>query len=112
MPKLVEILRATFPTIRTIAILFNPTNPANREIMSTEISAQAGSIGVTLRPVEFKGADELEATFAALGRQPPEALVVVSDAALYDLRERISALALRHRLPTLLTFVSLPTLAP
>src|SRR6478672_13318164 len=32
MPKLVEILRATFPTIRMIAILFNPTNPANREM--------------------------------------------------------------------------------
>src|SRR6478672_5119494 len=32
MPKLVEVLRATFPTIRMIAILFNPTNPANREM--------------------------------------------------------------------------------
>ena len=101
MPKLVEILRVTFPTIRTIAILFNPTNPANREMMSKEIPAQASSIGVTLRPIEFRGAKELDATFAALGQQPPDALVVMSDAALYDLRERISALALRHRLPTI-----------
>lgn len=101
MPKLVEMLRATFPTIKAIAILFNPTNPANREMMSKEIPAQASSIGVTLRPVEFRGAKELDATFAALGQQPPEALVVMSDAALYDLRERISALALRHRLPTI-----------
>src|SRR4051812_47123755 len=99
MPKLVEILRSALPTIKVIAILFNPTNPANRELMSKEIPAQAGSIGVTIRPVEFRGAAELEATFTALERQRPEALVVVSDAALYDLRERISALALRHRLP-------------
>jgi putative ABC transport system substrate-binding protein len=101
MPKLVEVLRATFPTIKTIAILFNPTNPANRELMSKQIPAQASSIGVTLRPVEFRGAKELDATFAALGQQSPEALVVMSDAALYDLRERISALALRYRLPTI-----------
>src|SRR5215475_3314854 len=101
MPKLVEILRAALPTINLIAILFNPTNPANRELMSREIPAQASSIGVTIRPVEFKGAGELDATFAALAQQPPEALVVMSDAALYDLRERISALALRHRLPTI-----------
>jgi putative ABC transport system substrate-binding protein len=101
MPKLVEILRATFPTIKNIAILFNPSNPANRELMSKQIPAQASSIGVTLRPVEFRGAKELDATFAALGQHPPEALVVMSDAALYDLRERISALALRHRLPTI-----------
>lgn len=101
MPKLVEILRTTFPTIRMIAILFNPNNPANREMMSKEIPAQASSIGVTIRPVEFRGAKELDAIFAALGQQPPEALVIMSDAALYDLRERISALALRHRLPTI-----------
>ena len=101
MPKLVEILRTTFPTIRMIAILFNPNNPANREMMSKEIPVQASSIGVTIRPVEFRGAKELDATFAALGQQPPEALVIMSDAALYDLRERISALALRHRLATI-----------
>ena len=101
MPKLVEILRTTFPTIRIIAILFNPNNPANREMMSKEIPAQASSIGVTIRPVEFRSAKELDATFAALGQQPPEALVIMSDAALYDLRERISALALRHRLATI-----------
>jgi putative ABC transport system substrate-binding protein len=56
---------------------------------------------VTVLPVEFRSAGELDATFAALAQQPPEALVVMSDAALYDLREPISALALRHRLPTI-----------
>jgi len=100
MPKLVEILRATFPAIKVIAILFNPANPANREL-SKAMPAQASSIGVTVRPVEFRSAGELDATFAALAQQRPEALVVMSDAALYDLREPISALALRHRLPTI-----------
>ena len=38
MPKLVEILRAAFPLIRNIAILFNPTNPANRELVSQKLS--------------------------------------------------------------------------
>jgi putative ABC transport system substrate-binding protein len=98
MPKLVEILRAAFPTIRVIAILFNPANPANREL-SKALPAQSNSIGVTIRPVEFRGVGELDATFATLAQQPPDALVVMSDAALYDLREPISALALRHRLP-------------
>jgi putative ABC transport system substrate-binding protein len=66
--------------------------------------AQASSIGMTIRPVEFKGVGELDATFAALAQQQPEALVVMSDAALYDLREPISALALSHRLP-IITYV-------
>jgi putative tryptophan/tyrosine transport system substrate-binding protein len=100
MPKLVEILRSTFPAIRDIAVLFNPANPANREL-SKATPAQAGSIGVTVRLVEFTTAGELNATFAALARQPPEALVIMSDAALYDLREPISALGLKHRFPTI-----------
>ena len=112
MPKLVEMLRATFPTIKAIAILFNPTNPANRKMMSKEIPAQASSIGVTLRPVEFPGAKELDATFAALGQQPPEALVVMSDAALYDLREPFPHWHLGIGFRQSRTFLSLPTLAP
>jgi putative tryptophan/tyrosine transport system substrate-binding protein len=54
-----------------------------------------------LSRAEFRGAGELDATFAPLTQQPPEALVVMSDAALYDLREPISALALKHRLPAI-----------
>lgn len=103
MPKLVEILRATFPKIKVIAVLFNPANSANRELAKA-MPAQVSSIGMTVRPVEFKGVGELDATFAALAPQQPEALVVMSDAALYDLREPISALALSHRLP-IITYV-------
>jgi putative ABC transport system substrate-binding protein len=100
MPKLVEILRATFPKIEVIALLFNPANPGNREL-SKGIPTQVSSMGVTLRLVEFMSAGELDATFSNLAQQRPEALVVMSDAALYDLRELISSLALRHRLPTI-----------
>jgi putative ABC transport system substrate-binding protein len=100
MPRLIQLLRAILPSVRVVAILFNPANPANREIVE-RLMAQAGSIGVTVRPVEFRSAGALEATFAALAGQPPEALVVMSDAAVYDLRGPISALALRHRLPTI-----------
>jgi putative tryptophan/tyrosine transport system substrate-binding protein len=101
MPKLVEILRTTLPKIRVVGILFNPSNPANRQLMSKEFPVQADLMDVTIRPIEFRGVGELDATFAALAQHPPEALVVMSDAALYDLRERISALALRHRIPTI-----------
>ena len=100
MPKLVEILRGTFPAIRDITVLFNPANPANREL-SKAMPAQADAIGVTVRLVEFTKVDGLDATFAALARKSSQAVVVMSDAALYDLRERISALALKHRLPTI-----------
>lgn len=98
MPKLIEILRIGFPTIEVVAVLFNPANPANREL-SKAIPTEAKTIGVSVRLVEFRGSGELDATFTELAQQPPGALVIMSDAALYDLRARISALALSHGMP-------------
>src|SRR5437762_14032058 len=58
---------------------------------------------MTIQPIEFKGSAVLDATLeAAAGR---DALLVVADSTLLDLRERIAGLALRHRLPT---FCSIP----
>jgi putative tryptophan/tyrosine transport system substrate-binding protein len=51
MPKLVEILRSTFPKIEVIALLFNAANPGNREL-SKVVPAQVSSMGVTVRLVE------------------------------------------------------------
>jgi putative ABC transport system substrate-binding protein len=100
MPKLVEILRGPFPAIKVVGVLFNPANPGNRELFQA-MPSQVGPLGVTVHAVEFSGAKELDGTFVVLAKQPPEALVIMSDAALYDLREPISALALRHGLPTI-----------
>ena len=71
MPKLVEVLRGTFPAIKDIALLFNPANPANREL-SKAMPVQAGAIGVTVRLVEFTTVGGLDGTFAALARQPDQ----------------------------------------
>jgi hypothetical protein len=74
--------------------------------------AQAGSMGVTVRLIEFTTAGELGATFVALARQPAEALVVMSDAALYDLREPISCWHSSTDSPPSHTSLSLQTPAP
>jgi putative ABC transport system substrate-binding protein len=100
MPKLVEMLRALVPRATVIAVLFNPDNPANRKVVDST-ALQTVSIGVALTRIEFKGKSRLEETFSALMRQPPDALVIMSDAAIYDLRVEISELLLRHRLPSI-----------
>src|SRR5215218_6916111 len=96
-PKLLDILRAILPDARVLAALFNPANPSNRLLLDST-RAEAASRGVTLRPVELNAADALEAAFDALARDRADALLVLSDATLLDLREHIAALALRHRL--------------
>jgi putative tryptophan/tyrosine transport system substrate-binding protein len=97
--KGLELLQAAIPTVKTIAVLFNPANPGNRQIMH-DVQNDAERLGVTIQSVEFKGPSVLDATIEAAALGGPDALLVVGDAALNDLRERIAALALRRRLPT------------
>jgi putative ABC transport system substrate-binding protein len=100
--KGLELIREVAPTATTIAALFNPNNPGSRLILE-DVRSQAAKLGMTIQPIEFKGSALLDTTLeAAAGR---DALLVVADSTLLDLGERITGLALRHRLPT---FSSIP----
>jgi putative ABC transport system substrate-binding protein len=100
-PKLVELLRTTIPTATVIVALFNPANPSNRKLMD---SAETASMGVTFQPMELKTPVELDAAFTAVAPQRPDALLVMADATLMDMRERVVTLALRHRLPIISSY--------
>jgi putative ABC transport system substrate-binding protein len=54
---------------------------------------------MTILPVAFKGPAELDAIFDAAASGRPNGLLVLGDSTVLDLRERIAALALHHRLP-------------
>jgi putative ABC transport system substrate-binding protein len=96
-PKVLEILLSVLPTASAIAALFNPANPSNR-LMLDKIVAHAGAVGVMVHPFELKEAEELAAAIGVLAERRPDALLVINDAAILDLRERIVAAALAHRL--------------
>jgi putative ABC transport system substrate-binding protein len=98
--KGLELLRTVVPTIKTVAVLFNPANPGNHLILE-DVRNKAATLSVMVRPVEFKGPDALDTTIeVATGN---DASLMIGDAALIDLRERVAALALQHRLPTVST---------
>src|SRR5258705_6513086 len=98
----IELMREVAPTAKTSAVLCNPNNPGSLLILE-DVRGQAAKLGMTIQPIEFKGSAVLDATLeTAAGR---DALLVVADSTLLDLRERIAGLALRHRLPT---FSSIP----
>jgi putative ABC transport system substrate-binding protein len=102
-PKVLEILRAIIPRAIAIGVLFNPTNPSNPAMLE-KIRAYAGTIGVTVESAELKAPKELERVFGAIARRRPDALLVINDASILDLRARIMALALQHGLPVASSF--------
>jgi putative ABC transport system substrate-binding protein len=97
-PKLLEFLRETVPKARVLAVLFNPLNPTNPVILEN-LRVYAASVGVTVLPIALKPRDDLDALFTALTAQRPDALQIIGDPGIGDLRDRIAALAQMHRLP-------------
>jgi putative ABC transport system substrate-binding protein len=97
-PKLLEFLREVVPKASIVGILFNPLNPTNPVIVEN-LRGKADSVGLKAVAVGFKPRDDLDAMFAALMAQHPDALQIIGDPGIGDLRDRIAAQARTHRLP-------------
>jgi murein DD-endopeptidase MepM/ murein hydrolase activator NlpD len=65
-----------------------------------EVNEAAQRLGVELVRVEFRRPEDLEPAFATLSREGAKATIVASTPALGHLRDRVAALALKNRLPT------------
>jgi ABC-type uncharacterized transport system substrate-binding protein len=96
--KVIELLRETLPTVATVSVFTNPTNSSNVE-MFDKIKTLVRDPGIKVRSIELKYPEELDAAVTSFRFSLTEALVVLSDSMLMDIRERIAAVALRYRLP-------------
>jgi putative ABC transport system substrate-binding protein len=102
-PKVLDILRGLVPTATRVVTLFNPANPSNLTILD-KVRAYASGAATAIEPAELKAPEELERLFGAMVERRPHALLVINDASILDMRERIMGLALQQRLPTASSF--------
>jgi putative ABC transport system substrate-binding protein len=98
--KRLELLREAVPSLRRLAILVNLGNPAS-VLERRKLEGASGLVGVTPVGAEVRQADDIVSAFEAL-RSRADALYVCADPLLNTNRSRISALALRQSLPTML----------
>jgi putative ABC transport system substrate-binding protein len=97
-PKRLELLKELLPGATRIALLANPSNP-NRHARQMETPSR--SLGVRLTVVEARGPEELDGAFTAILREGADGLCVLPDPVLFGHRQRIVALAAKHRLPAM-----------
>jgi putative ABC transport system substrate-binding protein len=95
------------PNTKVIAALFNPANPSNFPYVE-KLQAVAGKVGITVRPFELRSPDALDAVFSTIVSRDAAALHIVADSGVWDLNDRIAALALAQGLPS---FTTLPKYA-
>jgi putative ABC transport system substrate-binding protein len=105
-PKLLDHFSEIMPRARVIATLGNPANPSTRGLVEV-IRGHTAAFTTTVNPFEAQAAGELDAAFDGIAKSNSDALLVVPDALLIDLREPIASLALKYRIPTLSTIPEL-----
>jgi putative tryptophan/tyrosine transport system substrate-binding protein len=98
--KNLELLKEAVPGISRVAVLWNPANPAHREVMPG-VKAAARLLGVQLQPHEASGPSEFDSAFSAILRERVGALLVMSDAIFFGYRTRLVDLAAKHRMPAM-----------
>ena len=101
--KQLELLRDVTPGVRRVAVLANPTaTPAYPQMLEATKTA-ARSMGLELRLLEVRGAEEFDGAFAAMGKEGARALLVMGHPVFFRHRARLADLALKHRLPSMST---------
>ena len=102
-PKRIEVLKAAIPTIRRMAVLVGPTV---RPKVLVRVIEEASSVqGIEAAPISFVNrAEDLDSVFSSASRAQANAILITSNPFFNAHRDRIVALAARHRLPALYEF--------
>jgi putative ABC transport system substrate-binding protein len=98
--KRVELLKEVLPGISRLAVLRNPTNSGSQFPLK-ETEAGAKQLGLRLQTLEARSSEELEGSFRLATSERAGALIVIIDALFNAQQQRITDLAIKHRLPTM-----------
>ena len=77
--KRLELLRELVPAAARVAVLVNPANAANTETTLRDVEAAARAIGLQIQVLNASTSREIDAAFATLVRERPDALFVGGD---------------------------------
>ena len=97
--KGIEFLHELLPSVKAVALLMNPTNPAVLGVKETEDTAQR--LGLRLATLYAGNASDIDRVFGQLAREQIGGVLVNSDRLFQSQYDRIAALAVRYRSPAI-----------
>ena len=95
--KWLELLQETVPRLTTVAVIANPDNPVEREVVK-DLEVAAATRHLKLRIIEVREAEALDRALQQ-ARAQAQAVLVFGDALFLAHQRQITAFAARHRLP-------------
>jgi len=96
--KRLELLTEAAPHVSRIAVLANPTSPTTAASLK-DVEGAAQRLRVKLQVLRIREPQQIDNAFVAMSNERAGALLVMSDVMFFAQRERIVALATKHRLP-------------
>jgi len=98
--KRLGLLRDLVPAAARVAVLVNPANAVQTEATLRDVQPAARAMALQLQVLNADTNGEIDAAFASLARERPDALFVSSSAYLTSRRVQLVQLAARHAIPT------------
>jgi putative tryptophan/tyrosine transport system substrate-binding protein len=98
--KRLELLQATIPGLKRVAVLRDPSVPNTVDRLQS-MEAAAAQRGLEVIPIEAQSADQLGAALDAASQARADALVVLATQLFTDTRDQLAELTIAHRLPTM-----------
>jgi putative ABC transport system substrate-binding protein len=98
--KQLGLIRELVPAARTVALLVHTDTPG-ADLLPIDVQTATRSLGLQLVILSVGNERELEAVFARLAQQRPDALLVQADTFLSHWRVPIAAAVAQHAIPTI-----------
>jgi putative ABC transport system substrate-binding protein len=102
--KWLELLKEASPNLRRVAVIWHPGFEGFVALWKA-IDSAATRFGLEVTSVPFHdGADDIQSIIAKIAREPGGGLIVLPTTLNHTYRERIFAIALKHRIPAIYPF--------
>jgi putative ABC transport system substrate-binding protein len=99
--KRLELFKTALSDRPRVALLVNGNDPAGAQRYIAESQAAASRLGLTLRPVEVRGAGDFKSAFSKMSQDGVHGVVVGGDGLFFAERKQVADLALAQRLPVM-----------
>jgi len=99
-PKRLQLLHELVPAATSLALLVNPASPDLAEADSKEQHAAASTLGVQLHVLQASAERDFDTALAKLVELRAGGLVIGTDSLFNTWKERLAALSISHRVPT------------
>ena len=88
------------PKAVRVAVLVNPANTRTAKSYLREVQEAAPTLGLQVQTLNASTVGEIDAAFATVARERPDALFVTGDAFFFSRRDQLVTLTAHDRIPT------------